>query len=514
MAMATQDLTAWAGRVWEQLQRKLEAECARTGSNLPFIPVEGRYRDCLMPGGTAWWTNGFWPGILWQMAQATGQDAYAQAACGADARIAAVLDKPETLDHDVGFLFLPGSVAEYRLTGHPEARTAGLRAAEYLMGRFNPRGSFIRAWNKSPWAEDVSGWMIVDCMLNIPLLSWATRETGDPKYEAVARRHANTALRCLLRPDGSCHHIASFDAATGEFLGGLGGQGWGQGSSWARGQGWALYGFTLAYENLGDEAYRDAAKRSAHYCIAALAAWDWLPPADFRMPAEPFVPDSGAGALIACGLLALADTLPAAEQPLYRTAAGKVLQAIEAQWANWDPEVDGILYGGSMMVHNDRLAGQAFIYNDYFFLEAVLRLLGRYFPVWTFGGPAPAAQTPAPVQEPPRYSFAHVGLHFDGAAACTEAAGALCQAFGFPSRDIGASVIVAGPVELTKSRPGGAAGHLGIAVPDVEAAVRDLAAKGIRTVPDTEQRTPDGQLQSVYLDWQVGGFALHLLKAR
>ena len=111
MAMATQDLTAWAGRVWEQLQRKLEAECARTGSNLPFIPVEGRYRDCLMPGGTAWWTNGFWPGILWQMAQATGQDAYAQAACGADARIAAVLDKPETLDHDVGFLFLPGSVA-------------------------------------------------------------------------------------------------------------------------------------------------------------------------------------------------------------------------------------------------------------------------------------------------------------------------------------------------------------------------------------------------------------------
>ena len=69
-------------------------------------------------------------------------------------------------------------------------------------------------------------------------------------------------------------------------------------------------------------------------------------------------------------------------------------------------------------------------------------------------------------------------------------------------------------MELTKFRPGGAAGHLGIAVPDVEAAVRDLAAKGIRTVPDTEQRTPDGQLQSVYLDWQVGGFALHLLKAR
>ena len=117
----------------------------------------------------------------------------------------------------------------------------------------------------------------------------------------------------------------------------------------------------------------------------------------------------------ACGLLALADTLPAAEQPLYRTAAGKVLQAIEARWANWDPEVDGILYGGSMMVHNDRLAGQAFIYNDYFFLEAVLRLLGRYFPVWTFGGPAPAAQTPAPVQEPPRYSFARLHRGRQGA---------------------------------------------------------------------------------------------------
>ena len=372
----------WLQTVWNRLQAKLSAECGRTGSDIPFIPVNGRYKDCMMPGGLSWWTNGFWPGILWQMYHATGKQSYADAARAACSRIVSILEQPRTPDHDVGFLFLPGSVAEYRITGNPAAREAGLRAADVLASRFNEAGGFIRAWDKSPWADDVSGWMIIDCMLNLPLLSWAEHETGVSRYRTAARRHADTALRFLMRPDGSCAHIACFDPSSGEFLGTQGGQGYGVGSSWSRGQGWALYGFALAYRNQENKEYLDAAKISAHYCIAALAAGGWIPPADFRSPADPFIPDSGAGALIACGLLELAGLVPELERSLYRSAAEQILKACEKHFAVWNPETDGILSGGSMMYHNDRLAGQAFINSDYFFLEAVLKLLGKDFPVW------------------------------------------------------------------------------------------------------------------------------------
>lgn len=373
---------AWIDGIWEKLQRKLLAECQRTGTDIPFIPLQGHYKDCMMPGGLCWWTNGFWPGILWQMYHATGEDTYRLAAAGVGKRMTAILDEPQKLDHDIGFLVLPGAVTEYRLTGNADCRLFGIRAADFLADRFNKQGNFIRAWDKSPWAEDVSGWMIVDCMLNIPLLYWASHETGDTHYVDIANRHAETALRCLLRPDGSCNHIATFNSTTGEFLGSIGGQGYGNGSSWSRGQGWAVYGFALAYRNTGNPAFLDAAKRSAHYCIAALTANDWLPLVDFRAPANPIIYDSGAGAIIACGLLETAEHVPALEQKLYRTAALHILQACEAKFADWNPDNDGILFGGGTMYHNDRLAGQAYIYNDYFLLEAILRLMGKHFMVW------------------------------------------------------------------------------------------------------------------------------------
>ena len=510
----------WAQAVWDRLQTKLEAECERTGSNIPFIPVSGRYRDCMMPGGLSWWTNGFWPGILWQMYHATGKALYADAARSADARLITVLDKPDTLDHDIGFLFLPGSIAEYRLTGNTEARLAGLRAADLLAGRFNETGGFIRAWNESPWVDDVSGWMIIDCMLNIPLLSWASLETGDSRYEDIARMHADTALRFLLRPDGSTGHIACFDPDSGKFLGTHRGQGYGEDSSWSRGQGWALYGFALAYRNLGSPEYLNAAKRSAHYCIAALAANAWIPTADFRAPSEPFIPDSGAGALIACGLLELSVLVSEPERHLYRSAAIELLRTCEKRFALWNPDTDGILTGGSMMYHNDRLAGQAFINSDYFFLEAILKLLGKDFPVWGAPG-CPDNGTglhhfgnlPAqPGTDPVEYSFAHAGIHCEDEASCSAAAEQFARAFGFPCFDTGSSIICAGPMEITKSPVRGVSGHIGISVSDMEKAMADLKSKGFPLDMETLQTGPDGRPQSVYLTGTFGGFAVHLLR--
>ncbi len=357
---------SWAEDVWEKVEPKLRAECGRVGND---IPLNGNYRDCMMPSGLWWWTNGFWPGLLWQAYHATGDGIYRTAAEGAGERLRETLTAPEKLEHDVGFLFQVSAVAQARLTGNTDARDSGLRAAKLLAGRMNDKGGFLRAWNKSPWMEDSSGLMIIDCMMNLSLLFWASEETGDERYARAAVRHAVTSMNCLLRPDGSCAHIASFDPESGAFLGTLGGQGYGEGSSWSRGQGWAVYGFALAYRHTGRQEFLDAAKRSANYCVAALQHTGWLPLRDFRAPAEPTKVDSGAGSIIACGLLELTEHLPELEKALYRDAAVRLLQVCEEHFADYTVETDGILGGGATMYHDERLANVSIIYNDYFYTE-------------------------------------------------------------------------------------------------------------------------------------------------
>ena len=373
---------AWLDTSYEKLLEKMKAQCGRVGTSIPYFPYGGHYRDCMMPDGISWWTNGFWPGMLWQMYHATGDECYRQTAEGVELRLEEALRDFNKLHHDVGFMFQLSAVANYRMTGNSDSLRRGLHAANLLAGRFNPTGNYIRAWNESRWKEDVSGWMIIDSLLNIPLLYWASEVTADPRFADIATRHANTALTTLLRPDGSCNHIAEFDSKTGEFLNGVGGQGYGDGSSWSRGQSWAVYGYALAYRYTQDERFLNAAKNCAHYCISNLAVSDWLPLVDFRAPAEPVKYDSGAAVIIACGLLELERHLPELERTLYHEAAVRMLMACDEKFADWNPDTDGILGGGTTMYHDSRLANMAFIYGDYFFAEALLRLKSKHFLIW------------------------------------------------------------------------------------------------------------------------------------
>lgn len=373
---------AWSEKILHSVLEKVEAECIRNGAKLPFFPVQDKYIDCMMPAGLWWWTNGFWPGLLWQAYYATKKEIFKTAAQSAGERLRGTLEEPEKLEHDTGFLFQLSAVADYRLTGNSSANTDALKAAKLLSGRFNPKGNFLRAWEKSPWEDDVSGWMIIDCMMNLSLLFWASDETGDPYYADIASRHAETSRQYLLREDGSCAHIASFNPSSGKFISNPIGQGYSEGSCWGRGQGWAVYGFSLAYRHTGETRFLSAAKQSAHYVITALSAHEWLPLVDFRAPEEPVKYDSGAGVICACGLLELATHLPILEQPLYVQAALKIMKACTDKFTILDPSTDGILGGGRTMYHDDRLANLAFIYGDYFYLEALLRLLERNFLIW------------------------------------------------------------------------------------------------------------------------------------
>ena len=368
--------------LYEKLTAKLSAEADRVKTDIPFIPIQGHYRDLMMPGGLHWWCNGFWPGMLWQLYHATGEERYKDYAAAVDDRLAPLLDEPEKMDHDVGFLFVLSSLAEYEATGSEKAKARAIKAADILLGRFHEAAGFIEAWNAGAIpGQDTTNMMIVDCMMNLSLLFWATKVTGEAKYAEAATRHADTTLKYLVRADGSAAHIARVNPETGELIEYPQGQGYAPESAWSRGQSWILYGFTNAYLHTGKTEYLDAAKRSANYCIAALATRDWLPVVDFKAPQDGRF-DSTAGMIIASGLLSLADAVSEYEKDMYKEAALRLLMACDAKFNRWDESTDGIVCGASLRYHDDRMAGAAIIYGDYFLTEAVLKLKGRLLPLW------------------------------------------------------------------------------------------------------------------------------------
>lgn len=200
----------------------------RIGSRSPHrAGADGKYDD----GPIDWWTSGFWPGLLWLAYDGTGEQRFREAAWSWDERLERRLIEPNGFHHDLGFQFLTTAVAKHKLTGDEEARRRALLAADLLAGRFNLKGSFLRAWN-----GDRAGWSIVDSAMNLSLLFWASAESGDPRYAHIAEAHADMMLRQFLREDGSAYHIVSFDPATGRRIEALGGQGDAPESAWSRGR--------------------------------------------------------------------------------------------------------------------------------------------------------------------------------------------------------------------------------------------------------------------------------------
>ncbi|MBQ1291746.1 MAG: glycoside hydrolase family 88 protein, partial [Lachnospiraceae bacterium] len=234
--MLTQKAEEWALGVQEKLAGKMKTVVERSRNVVPYTTENGRFID-LTEKDINWWTNGFWGGILWQLYTLTGDELYKEEAGILEKKLDKVLMDWTGLDHDNGFKWLPTSVAHYRIDQNEESKNRAIIAANNLAGRFNLAGHFIRAWND--WGDvDRRGMAIIDCMMNLPLLYWAADVTGDPRFYQIAVAHADTAMRCFVREDGSVNHILRFDPESGELVESLGGQGYAVGSSWTRGQTW------------------------------------------------------------------------------------------------------------------------------------------------------------------------------------------------------------------------------------------------------------------------------------
>ena len=207
----------WLDSVWENIKVKMSKVAANVGDKIPYTTVDGRYDDKFKEDPT-WWTNGFWPGILWLMYMGTQDEKYREMAEKAELRLDKVLfgldGSFEGLHHDVGFMWHLSSVANYRITGNPESKIRGLIAANHLASRFNIKGGFITAWN----GKEREGWSIIDTMMNLPLLYWASNETGYSRYRFIAEAHADKTAENVIRPDGSVIHIIEYDTNTGKLL--------------------------------------------------------------------------------------------------------------------------------------------------------------------------------------------------------------------------------------------------------------------------------------------------------
>ncbi|GMQ93851.1 MAG: glycoside hydrolase family 88 protein [Acidimicrobiia bacterium] len=324
------------------------------------------------------WVTGFWPGMLWL---AYGRTRVARLATRAEAlhrSFVERLDYSINLNHDVGFLYLLSCRAQWMATGDDGAHDTALRAARKLSDRYNSRGRYIQAFgtiDDSPRA----GQMIIDCMMNLNLLYWATEQTDDPRYQEMAHNHAVTSQHHLVRDDGSTNHSFVFDPRSGEPLYARTIQGFSDDSLWARGQAWAIYGFSLSALWLDDPEFLETARMAADRFLAESPP-DRIPMWDLRLgPDAPQYRDSSAAAIAVCGLFRLAKLIGSEH---YRIQAEKLLETLIRECLETEVGRQGVLRHGAQHVPRNETIDGYLIYGDYFFLEALLTATGDFTDFW------------------------------------------------------------------------------------------------------------------------------------
>ncbi len=358
----------WIDETWQKIEKKMSVVSELSKNKIPSTSEDGVHNDMTKVHIGAW-TNGFWPGMMWLMYVATKEEKYKEIAEHCEKELDRALYRYQALYHDVGFMWHISAGVNYRLTGNPESKNRNLVAAAVLASRFNSDGKFIRAWN----GDIAVGWAIIDCMMNIPMLYWASEEIGDPRFKQIAMHHADKTMQNHIRPDGSLIHIVEYDINNGDFVGTPRTQGYDpETSCWSRGQAWAIYGFILSYLHTGKQEYLDVAKSTAHYFIAAVAGDGYIPKCDFRQPDDPDIIDCSAGAIAACGLIEIAKVVPEYEKKLYIKAALNILKAIEKEHCDWTLDEQCIVMDNTGSYTQN--IHQTYLFADYYFIEAIYKL--------------------------------------------------------------------------------------------------------------------------------------------
>jgi unsaturated chondroitin disaccharide hydrolase len=331
-------------------------------------------------GDTIWklipvtdWTSGFWPGTLWYLYEATNDTFFLHQAQHYTGLLKPLAYRPAA-DHDLGFMMYCSYGNGLRLTNDSSYRTILLATADTLATLFNPKVGTILSW---PWYVQRTGTphnTIVDNMMNLELLFWAGKTSGNQKLIDIANIHAQTTMKNHFRPDGSAYHVVIYDTVTGQKIKGVTNQGYTDSSMWARGQSWAIYGFTLCYRETGNKDYLAFAQKVANIYLKRLPG-DLIPYWDFDAPNFPGEPkDASASTITASALLELSTYIENKElSAYYYLMAVKMIQSLNDNYLSKNTNPAFLLHStGNMPIHSE--VDASIIYADYYYLEALLRL--------------------------------------------------------------------------------------------------------------------------------------------
>ena len=283
------------------IQSKLMAESLLNDQGkLPrTISKDGK----LTTSDSRWWTSGFFPGVLWYLYEADGNDSLRIYAENFTKRVEQ--EQFTTDNHDVGFMLYCSFGNGLRLTGNEEYKKILLQGSKSLSTRFRPTVGCIRSWdwNQKVWEYPV----IIDNMMNLEMLMWASRHSNNQTFAKIAQSHADVTMKHHFRPDYSCYHVVSYDTISGQPEKKNTCQGYAHESSWSRGQGWALYGYTMMYRESKQDKYLQQAINVAKFIMNhPRLPEDKIPYWDFDAPNIPNeLRDASAGALMASAFIEL-----------------------------------------------------------------------------------------------------------------------------------------------------------------------------------------------------------------
>jgi len=327
--------------------------------------------DKVETSGSDWWCSGFYPGtLLYLYKQTKDTELYHEAL-----RLLPLLSKEQynKTTHDLGFMMYNSFGIANRIAPSEEYKNVLLNSARSLASRFNPTVGCIRSWD----AKGDDFLVIIDNMMNLELLFWATRVTGDSSFYHIAVAHANTTLKNHFRPDNSSYHVINYNAKTGAVQKKRTQQGAADESAWARGQAWALYGYTMTYRETGDKKYLNQANAIAQFILnhPNLPA-DKIPYWDFNAPGIPnALRDASAAAIICSALLELSQYVDKKDASNYVHNAEVILQNLSSPKYKAASGTNG----GFLLQHSvGNLPGKTEVdvplsYADYYFVEAMKR---------------------------------------------------------------------------------------------------------------------------------------------
>jgi len=350
---------------------KVQAEAPLTANGQRKVMPRTINKDgslSVTPAGD--WTSGFYPGILWYMYELTGETEWKNNAVSYTAELED--QQYNGSNHDVGFRMFCSYGNALRLTGDESYIPVLEQSAKTLIARYYAYVGCIRSWNfnQENWQCPV----IIDNMMNLELLFWASEQTGDPVYHDIAFTHAMTTLENHFRPDNSSIHVVDYDTITGEVRNRNTHQGYADESAWSRGQAWGLYGYTVTYRLTDHIDFLKQAEDIATFLLEhPHMPEDLVPYWDYDAPGIPNEPrDVSAAAIMASALYELCKY--SEKGAYYKEKADKIMESLGTTYASAPGENYGFILGHSVGAKPmDSEVDVPINYADYYFLEALVR---------------------------------------------------------------------------------------------------------------------------------------------